>query len=164
MKNSLLKCVTGVLLRCNMSRQDRQNRLLRLIEEKDIETQQELTDMLLSEGYKVTQATISRDIQELGLIKVASNGHKSRYVKPLDPRLQRMRGLFHQSVLSIDSTENFIVIKTLGGTASSAATLIDHLDNPEIMGTIAGDDTIFILVKTKEEVVRIVRQLKDFLN
>ena len=66
--------------------------------------------------------------------------------------------------MSIDFTENFIVIKTLGGTASSAATLIDHLDNPEIMGTIAGDDTIFILVKTKDEVVRIVRQLKDFLN
>ncbi len=147
-----------------MSRQERQNRLIRLIEEKDIETQQELTDILLSEGYKVTQATVSRDIQELGLVKISGNGQKSRYVKPLDPRLQRLRGLFHQSVLNIDSTENFIVIKTLSGAANSAAMLIDHLDNPEIMGTIAGDDTIFILVKTKTEVLRIVRQLKDFLN
>ncbi len=147
-----------------MSRMDRQNRLIRLIEEKDIETQQELTNILLSEGYKVTQATVSRDIQELGLIKVSANGQKSRYVKPLDPRLQRLKGLFHQSVLSIDSTENFIVIKTLGGSANTAATLIDHLDNPEIMGTIAGDDTIFILVKTKDEVFRIVKQLRDFLN
>lgn len=147
-----------------MSRTARQNRLIQLIEEKDIETQQELTNILLSEGYKVTQATVSRDIQELGLIKVSSNGQKSRYVKPLDPRLQRLRGLFHQSVLSIDYTENFIVIKTLSGSANSAATLIDHLENPEIMGTIAGDDTIFILVKTKDEVVRIVKQLRDFLN
>lgn len=147
-----------------MSRFDRQKRLLELIEERDIETQQELTDLLLLEGYKVTQATISRDIQELGLIKSSSNGQKSRYVKPLDPRLQRLKTLFHQSVLTIDSTENFIVIKTLSGSANSAAMLIDHLENPEIMGTIAGDDTIFILVKTKDEVVRIVKQLKDFLN
>lgn len=147
-----------------MSRQERQNRLLKLIEEKDIETQQELTDILLSEGFKVTQATVSRDIQELGLIKTASIGQKSRYVKPLDPRLQRLRMLFHQSVLSIDYTENFIVIKTLGGSANSAAMLLDHLDNPEIMGTIAGDDTIFMLVKTKDEVVKIVKLLNDFLN
>lgn len=147
-----------------MSRQDRQTRLLKLIEERDIETQQELTDILLNEGFKVTQATISRDIQELGLIKTSTMGQKSRYVKPLDPRLQRLRTLFHQSVLSIDYTENFIVIKTLSGSANSAAMLIDHLENPEIMGTIAGDDTIFILVKTKEEVVRIIKQLNDFLN
>lgn len=147
-----------------MSRQDRQNRLIKLIEEQDIETQQELTNILLSEGFKVTQATVSRDIQELGLIKLSSNGQKSRYVKPLDPRLQRLRGLFHQSVLNIDYTENFIVIKTLSGAANSAATLIDHIENPEIMGTIAGDDTIFILIKTKDEVVRIVKQLRDFLN
>lgn len=72
--------------------------------------------------------------------------------------------LFHQSVLSIDYTENFIVIKTLGGSANSAAMLLDHLDNPEIMGTIAGDDTIFMLVKTKDEVVKIVKLLNDFLN
>ena len=147
-----------------MGRQDRQNRILRLIEERDVETQQELTDILLAEGFKVTQATVSRDIQELGLIKTSSIGQKSRYTKPIDPRLKRLRNLFHQSVLSIDYTENFIVIKTLGGSANSAATLIDHLDNPEIMGTIAGDDTIFIIVKTKDEVVRIVKQLKDFLN
>lgn len=147
-----------------MSRTDRQNRLLELIEENDIETQQDLTNILLAEGFKVTQATVSRDIQELGLIKSSSNGQKSRYIKPLDPRLQRLRGIFHQSVLHIDYTENFIVIKTLSGSANSAATLIDHLENPEIMGTIAGDDTIFILVKTKEEVVKIVKQLRDFLN
>ena len=82
-----------------MSRQDRQNRLIKLIEEQDIETQQELTNILLSEGFKVTQATVSRDIQELGLIKLSSYGQKSRYVKPLDPRLQRLRGLFHQSCI-----------------------------------------------------------------
>ncbi len=147
-----------------MSRQDRQNRIIKIIEDRDVETQQELTDILISEGFKVTQATISRDIQELGLIKSSGYGQKSRYVKPLDPRLQRLRTLFHQSVLSIDFTENFIVIKTLGGSANSAAMLIDHLENPEIMGTIAGDDTIFILVKTKDEVIRIVKQLNDFLN
>lgn len=147
-----------------MSRQARQTRLLKLIEERDIETQQELTDILLKEGFKVTQATISRDIQELGLIKNSIPGQKSRYVKPLDPRLQRLRMLFHQSVLSIDHTENFIVIKTLSGAANSAAMLIDQLENPEIMGTIAGDDTIFIIVKSKDEVVRIVKQLNDFLN
>ncbi len=147
-----------------MTRQDRHKRLLQIIQEKDVETQQELTDILLAEGYKVTQATVSRDIAELGLIKVSSYGQRSRYAKPLDPRLIRLKSLFHQSVLHIDYTENFIVIKTISGSANSAAMLIDHLENPEIMGTIAGDDTIFILVKTKDEVLKIVKQLNDFLD
>ncbi|MBR2349920.1 MAG: arginine repressor [Clostridia bacterium] len=147
-----------------MNRQNRQTRLLEIIEEINVETQQELTSLLLKEGYKVTQATVSRDIQELGLLKVAGNGSRSRYVKPLDPKLQRLRTLFHQSVLSIDSTENFIVLKTLSGSANSAAMLIDNLENKEIMGTIAGDDTVLIIVKTKEGVNKIVKTLNDFLN
>lgn len=146
-----------------MTRQARQEKLLELIEKHDIDTQQELTELLKLEGFKVTQATVSRDIQELGLQKTASGG-KAHYVKPLDPKLMRLKILFHQSVLSIDSAENFIVLKTINGSANSAAILIDSLENRNIMGTIAGDDTILIIIRDKSEVSTIVKQLTNFLE
>ncbi len=147
-----------------MTRQARQDRLIEIIEERDIDTQQELTDILRSEGFKVTQATVSRDIQELGLQKTLTSGGKAHYVKPLDPKLMRLKVLFHQSVLGIDSAENFIVLKTLSGSANSAAILIDSLENKHILGTIAGDDTVLIIVRSKAEVSVIVKQLENFLE
>lgn len=147
-----------------MTRQARQARLIEIIEKHDIDTQQELTELLKLDGFKVTQATVSRDIQELGLQKTVTAGGKAHYVKPLDPKLMRLKILFHQSVLSIDSAENFIVLKTLNGSANSAAILIDSLENKNIMGTIAGDDTVLIIIRDKGEVSTIVKQLTNFLE
>ncbi len=147
-----------------MTRQARQEKLLELIEKHDIDTQQELTELLKLEGFKVTQATVSRDIQELGLQKTTTSGGKAHYVKPLDPKLMRLKILFHQSVLSIDYAENFIVLKTINGSANSAAILIDSLENRNIMGTIAGDDTILIIIRDKSEVQTIVKLLDNFLE
>ena len=117
-----------------MSKQTRQDAILALIRDNEIETQNDLVEMLIKSGYAVTQATVSRDIQELGLIKSTPSGKgKSRYVKPLDPKLQ-------------------------------AAMLIDSISDPEIMGTIAGDDTILIIVKHVEATEKTVNTLKEFLD
>lgn len=148
-----------------MSKQNRQDAILALIRDNEIETQNDLVDILIRSGYAVTQATVSRDIQELGLVKSSAGGKgKSRYVKPLDPKLQRLKTLFHQSVLSIDHTGNMIVIHTIVGSANTAAMLIDSLSETEIMGTIAGDDTIFIIIKHAEATEKVVATLKEFLE
>lgn len=147
-----------------MTRHARQERLLEIIEKHDVDTQQELTELLKLDGFKVTQATVSRDIQELGLQKTVTAGGRAHYVKPLDPKLMRLKVLFHQSVLSIDYSENLIVLKTINGSANSAAILIDSMENKNIMGTIAGDDTVLIIVRDKSEVGSIVKQLNNFLE
>ena len=148
-----------------MSKQTRQDAILALIRDNEIETQNDLVEMLIKSGYAVTQATVSRDIQELGLVKSTPSGKgKSRYVKPLDPKLQRLKTLFHQSVLSIDYTGNMIVIHTIVGSANTAAMLIDSISDPEIMGTIAGDDTILIIVEHAEATEKTVNTLKEFLD
>lgn len=147
-----------------MSRQDRQAKLLEIILSKDVDTQQELTDLLTTAGFSVTQATVSRDIQELGLVKTTGGSGKPHYIKPLDPRLNKLKNLFHQSVLNIDYTGNLVVIKTIAGAANSACTLIDNITHDDIMGTIAGDDTILIIIKNIENVEKIVKLLRGFLE
>lgn len=145
-----------------MSRQERQRKILEIIEACPVETQQELTRLLREAGFEATQATISRDIQELGLEKTKLNG--KRYAKPLDPNLLKLKALFHQSVVSVDGVGNLIVIKTLSGAANSACALIDKLDRPEIMGTIAGDDSILVVVRVADrlnDIIGIFRNLMD---
>lgn len=131
-----------------MSRAERQAKILEIIESRPVETQQELTALLKEAGFDATQATVSRDIQDLGLEKTNSNG--KRYRKPLDPKFIKLKTLFHQSVLSVDGVGNLIVIKTLSGAANSACALIDKLEQPDIMGTIAGDDSILVIVRQAE--------------
>lgn len=147
-----------------MTRQIRQEKLLQIIAAREIETQQDLMAALREEGFEVTQATVSRDIQDLGLIKTSVGGKKSHYVKPVDPKLAKMKSLFHQSVLSIEGVGNLIVIKTLTGTANSACILIDKFDHPEIMGTVAGDDTILVIVRVASEVNSIVKQFQQMME
>lgn len=146
-----------------MSKIKRHKSILTLINENIIETQQELTDLLIKLGYKVTQATISRDIKELGLVKESYDG-KTYYMQPLDPRLEKLVSIFKQSVTSIDYANNIIVIKTIEGSANSSAALIDYLDNSQILGTVAGDDTIIVVIKTESEVVKVIDLLKKYMH
>lgn len=136
-----------------------------LISER-ISTQEELCEVLKNRGYDVTQATVSRDIKELSLVKIAdgagyryawpdSHGPKSSYV--------RMKRVFQDSVVKYDYSENIIVIKTLPGAAQSIASLIDSLDNRHILGTVAGDDTIFIVIKPIEAVVEVIKVFRELL-
>ncbi len=132
----------------------RHKKIVELIKEQEIGTQEDLVEVLQNAGFSVTQATISRDIKELGLIKVPGNSGMSRYTvagESVNPRNEdRMKRLFRDSVISLDNSENLIIIKTLPGEAQGVASTIDNVGWPEIIGTVAGDDTILIVIKTKK--------------
>ena len=128
----------------------RQTMILELIDQYDIDTQDELASMLKARGLKVTQATVSRDIKELRLIKVLSDDGVYKYatVDKAEADLKdRFINIFAHSVLSMSATGNLVVIKTIPGTASAAAEAIDSMRMEEVVGTIAGDNSIFIAVK-----------------
>jgi transcriptional regulator of arginine metabolism len=129
----------------------RQALILRLIREREIETQEELADLLRQEGIEVTQATVSRDVKELRLVKIPTGNGHYRYDAPYEPTsgdmLRRARRSFQDYVIEVNYTQNMVILKTLSGTANAVAAAIDALRWPEILGTIAGDDTILVIVK-----------------
>ena len=128
----------------------RHKKILEIIETKEIETQEELSDELKKQGLNVTQATVSRDIKELRLIKILAGDGKYKYAtlnnqdNILSDRLVR---IFKNSIISIDYAGNILVMKTLTGSAQAAAAAIDAAGLEEVVGTIAGDDTIFLLIR-----------------
>lgn len=145
-----------------MLRNARQTKILELIGQQDIETQAELTIELKKVGFNITQATVSRDIKELGLVKVVSSNNKYKYLYPEnDDQNSKLLNIFRESVLTIETALNQIVIKTISGSANSACIIIDKLNNDSIVGTLAGDDTIFIIIKTVEEVDEVYRILQN---
>ena len=132
---------------------DRQKLLLQIIQMKDINTQEDLVRELRARGHKVTQATVSRDIKELQLMKVAADGGGYRYAEPEKREIsitERMMRILSDSMVSADHAGNLVVMKTLSGSANVAAEAIDTLDWPEILGTIAGDNTVLIVVRDAE--------------
>jgi transcriptional regulator of arginine metabolism len=153
-----------------MKKYTRQSKILELINEKEIETQEELAQELKNAGIKVTQATISRDIKELRLIKVTSKSGNYKYgtieesQNSISDRLVR---IFKNSIITIDSTGNLVIIKTIPGAAQICGSAIDSLQFNSIVGSIAGDDTVFIAVKSEEEEEdsekEEVKELKDKL-
>jgi len=145
----------------------RQAKILELIAANEIETQEELQERLLEYGFEVTQATISRDIKELRLVKELSA--KGRYVystgkKRNDNITQRAGGIFNETIISIDYAVNMIVIKCFPGMANAACAAIDSMNNDEILGTIAGDDTIFMLCRSEDAAYTITNRLRKMLN
>jgi len=146
---------------------DRHVKILEIITKKPIETQDELAEELKEQGFNVTQATISRDIKELRLIKVLTENNKYRYALPdtktnnISERLVRM---FKESIVGFDHSDNLIVIKTLTGAANAAAAAIDALQWKEIVGTIAGDDTILVIVRSKSGVKDLLERFKSLMK
>jgi len=143
----------------------RHNLILEIIESKDIETQEELAEELKSRNIKVTQATVSRDIKELRLLKVLADGGKYKYAtveraeKGMNDRFIR---ILSESVMSIEAAGNLVVIKTISASGSAAAEAIDSMKWPEVLGTIAGDNTILIIARS-ESVVESLLQRFDAL-
>ena len=142
-----------------MLRNARHNKILELIEEKEIETQEELCKELAEANFAVTQATVSRDVRELRLFKVAGTKKRYRYAaigKGEEELSDKMRSLFQACIESIQTVGNIVVTKTLNGNGANAGVIIDMLKYDEIVGSIAGDDTVFSLCNTAEdaEVVR----------
>lgn len=145
----------------------RQIAILEIIAEHAVETQEELADALRKRGFQVTQATVSRDIKELRLVKVLSADGAYRYAtsdkneNSLNERLIRM---FSETVVSISYAYNQIILKTLSASASIAAETIDSLQWPEILGTIAGENTILMIVRSVEEVQTVVDRLNSMMR
>lgn len=142
----------------------RQSKIVELIKEHEIETQEQLAEMLNAEGFNVTQATISRDMRELKVTKVASAGGSQKYAVLDSSDIQvseRLGRVFRDGVISMDYAQNIIVIKTLNGMAMAVAAALDSMGNNEVMGTIAGDDTIFCVVKTEQKAIRLIERLRN---
>lgn len=142
-----------------MNKSQRHIRIRDMIANREIETQDELVDLLKDTGYNVTQATVSRDIKELHLIKVPLQDGRYKYSLPADQRfnpIQKLHRALADAFVSIDGASHFLVMKTLPGNAHAIGSLLDHLDWTEILGTICGDDTIMILCREESmrEVVK----------
>lgn len=145
----------------------RQDEILQIISNKDIETQEELAAELRAVGYKVTQATVSRDIRELRLIKAAAKGGGFKYAKPARHEIavsERLTRILADSLINVDSSGNMIVVKTLSGSANVAAEALDNLGWTEILGTIAGDNTIFIVVRNETDTAEITNRIRKMTD
>lgn len=144
----------------------RHNKILEIINEREIETQEELAELLKNAGFEVTQATISRDIKILKLLKVQSVTGKYRYVAPSKEERNindKLHSILANSTISVEKVDKFVVVKTLTGAASAAAEAIDSLYSSDIAGTIAGDNTIFILVRTDEKAIDLVAKIRKMI-
>ena len=132
----------------------RQSMILELISQQDIETQNQMMEALKERGIKSTQATLSRDIKELRLVKELSPNGSYRYVVVNRDELSdfdiRLRKIFRECVISYDYAQNLVVLHTMPGLANAAASALDHMSVPELVGTLAGDDTVFLAMKTNE--------------
>lgn len=143
---------------------ERQEKILEIISTSDVETQEALLDRLRQAGFAVTQATVSRDIRELQLIKVASKGGVYKYAqRENDEGRQSAKyvNILRETVVSVENANNMIVIKTYSGMAQAAAAAIDALLSESILGCIAGDDTIFAVARTHVSAVAIVKQIQE---
>ncbi|MDF2948703.1 MAG: argR [Sedimentibacter sp.] len=146
-----------------MKKYTRQTKILELISKREIETQEELAEGLKAMGIDVTQATISRDIKELRLVKVMSKNGKYKYAtigQSQEGITDRLYKIFENSVVSIDNAMNIIVLKTIPGAAQICASAIDYMGVDEIVGTLAGDDTVFVAIRSLESVELVLEEFK----
>ena len=145
----------------------RQNAILQIISEKDVETQNQLIDALTHMGISSTQATVSRDIRELKLVKVSMKNGRQKYAinnNHLEEKYsEKYIRVLRDSYLSMDVAQNIIVIKTVSGMAMAAAAAVDALKIPGCVGTIAGDDTIMIAVKSVDEAHIAMQIIKEMI-
>lgn len=149
-----------------MNKGQRHIKIREIIASLDIETQDELVDELKNAGYNVTQATVSRDIKELHLIKVPLSDGRYKYSLPADQRfnpLQKLKRALIDAFVGIDKAGHLLVMKCLPGNAMAIGALIDHLDWEEILGTICGDDTILIICRTEDQTEAITKRFLDML-
>lgn len=149
-----------------MNKGQRHMRIREIITNNTIETQDEIVDRLKEAGYNVTQATVSRDIKELHLVKVPLQDGRYKYSLPADQRfnpLQKLQRALSDAFISIDGASHFLVLKALPGNANAIAALIDRLEWHEILGTISGDDTILIICRTESDREEVKDRLLDML-
>lgn len=145
----------------------RQTKILELIQKHDIETQEELSAYLTREGFQVTQATVSRDIRELKLTKIAMDNGRQRYAVLSDAdtgMAERLVRVLREGFVSMDYAGNILVIKTVSGMASAVGAAVDAIKLSEIIGSIAGDDTLMCVIRTEEDAVNIMNKLRKIVE
>lgn len=146
---------------------NRQNVILSIIAKQEIETQNHLLEALSQHGIHTTQATLSRDIKELHLVKTLSPSGKYRYAAPTEeskPRYDdRLRKIFRESVTSYATAQNIVVIKTLPGLANGAASTLDSMNIADLVGTLAGDDTAILVMKSNASADALCEEIKKML-
>lgn len=145
----------------------RQVAILDIIEKQEIETQEELAGALNARGIRVTQATVSRDIKELRLLKVLTPSGKYKYATgdQADNNLtDRFIRMLAESLLSVSSANNLIVVKTLSGSANVAAEALDSMHWPEVLGTLAGDNTVLLIIRSNEETLTVTSRIREMMK
>ncbi len=150
-----------------MLRNARHTKILEIIEQMEIETQEELCEQLAACNFSVTQATVSRDIKELHLFKVKGNQKRFRYASMTEKESglsEKMRALFQTCVLGIRAVGNLIIVKTLDGNGANAGVVIDHLEYREVVGCISGDDTVLIICENNEEAKIVTERLNAIIK
>jgi transcriptional regulator of arginine metabolism len=147
----------------------RQEKIKEIIEKQNVETQEELAGALQAAGFVVTQATVSRDIKEMMLIKVpnAEGGYRYAYPRDMTANLLtpgRMQRTMRDAILTVRSGENIVVLKTMPGTAQAVAYAIDYAKWPEVLGTVAGDDTIFVAMDKSASTAAFMDRVHKFMD
>lgn len=145
----------------------RQVAILDIIEKQGIETQEELASALNARGIRVTQATVSRDIKELRLLKVLTPSGKYKYATgdQADNNLtDRFIRMLAESLLSVSAANNLIVVKTLSGSANVAAEALDSMHWPEVLGTLAGDNTVLLIIRSNEETITVTSRIREMMK
>ena len=146
-----------------MTKKERLSIIENIISENEVSTQEELTDFLVKKGLNVSQSTISRDMAELNLIKIEGINKKFKYAKAQitgDKLTPQIVNLFKQVTVSIASANNIIVIKTLAGNAGTAGMALDEMRFSQVLGTVAGDDTLLVVAKSNADAEIIIKSLR----
>ena len=147
-----------------MARSSRQSKILEIIRDKEIETQDDLVKALQSLNYDVTQATVSRDIKELGLIKIMTDDKKYKYAYVDSAEQQvssKFMGIYKEAIISIKVAQNLVVIKTLKGVSNAISSYIDKLALKNVLGTTYGDETVLIICPNNAEAVDVCEKITD---
>jgi transcriptional regulator of arginine metabolism len=145
----------------------RHAKIIELISQKDIETQEELAEYLNNAGFKVTQATVSRDIRDLKLTKISIDGSKQKYVvleTKEDGMSEKYIRVLRDGYISMDMAQNILVIKTVSGMAMAVAAAVDAMKWKEVVGCIAGDDTIMCAIRSAEETVTVMDKIRKIVS
>ena len=146
---------------------NRQSKIIEIIQKNEVETQDELSALLEKDGFRVTQATVSRDIRELKLTKIPTAGGRQKYAVITDAPenlSQKYERVLREGFLSMDMAQNILVIKTVSGMASAVCAAIDAMNMREIVGSIAGDDTIMCAIRTVDDTYAVMKKIRRIVE
>lgn len=145
----------------------RQSKIIEIIQKNEVETQEELSEFLVREGYSVTQATVSRDIRELKLTKIPMNNGRQKYAilnDATDDMSQKYARVLRDGFVSMDMAQNILVIKTVSGMANAVCAALDSMQLQEIVGSIAGDDTIMCAIRTVDDTTALMKKIRKIVE